>query len=118
MVRRARPLLPVVYDMYALSRPAVTLSRRPVARAMAGVITSFRSFDSAFVDTLRSTGSNPEAASLLIECHRPRPEKIEATKQRVNAVLPVGGFGQSACLRETLRKALGSSVKVMVAQNG
>ena len=45
-------------------------------------------------------------------------KQIEATQRHVKAVLLVGGFGQSAYLRETLRRALGSSVRVMVPQNG
>ncbi|KAL8784773.1 MAG: hypothetical protein Q9195_008909 [Heterodermia aff. obscurata] len=44
--------------------------------------------------------------------------QIEATQRDVKAILLVGGFGQSAYLRETLREALGRSVKVMVPQNG
>ena len=44
--------------------------------------------------------------------------QIQSTKRKVRAVLLVGGFGQSSYLRVSLRKALGSSIEVLVPQNG
>jgi len=44
--------------------------------------------------------------------------QIKATQKRVKAVLLVGGFGQSAYLRDCIREAVGSKVKVMQSPNG
>ncbi|CAD6588975.1 MAG: hypothetical protein ASARMPRED_003851 [Alectoria sarmentosa] len=43
---------------------------------------------------------------------------IRATRREITAVLLVGGFGRSGYLRESLRKELGSNIKVLVPQNG
>ena len=45
-------------------------------------------------------------------------DQIRATGRQVTAVLLVGGFGQSGYLRESMRKELGSNIKVLVPQNG
>ncbi|CAD6584316.1 MAG: hypothetical protein ASARMPREDX12_001622 [Alectoria sarmentosa] len=45
-------------------------------------------------------------------------DQIRATRREITAVLLVGGFGQSGYLRESLRKELGSNIKVLVPQNG
>ena len=44
--------------------------------------------------------------------------QIKSTKRKVKAVLLVGGFGQSAYLRESLKKAVGSSTEVLAPPNG
>ncbi len=44
--------------------------------------------------------------------------QIKATKTTIKAVLLVGGFGQSAYLRDCIRQALGSTVEVMQSPNG
>ena len=44
--------------------------------------------------------------------------QIEATQKKVKAVLMVGGFGQSAYLRESLRAAVDPGVEVMQPPNG
>ena len=44
--------------------------------------------------------------------------QIAATHKKVKAVLLVGGFGQSAYLREAVRAAVDSSVEVMQPPNG
>jgi molecular chaperone DnaK (HSP70) len=43
--------------------------------------------------------------------------QIRATNKNVNAVLLVGGFGQNNYLKESLRDALGGSVKVLQPVN-
>ena len=45
-------------------------------------------------------------------------DQIRATRREITAVLLVGGFGRSGYLRESLRKELGSNIKVLVPQNG
>lgn len=44
--------------------------------------------------------------------------QIKATHKPVKAVLLVGGFGQSAYLRDCIRKAVESDVEVMQSPNG
>ncbi|MCJ1473625.1 hypothetical protein MMC13_002276, partial [Lambiella insularis] len=44
--------------------------------------------------------------------------QISSTKRDVKAVLLVGGFGQSAYLRNSLRAALGPSTAVLAPPNG
>ncbi|KAL6715322.1 hypothetical protein ACLMJK_007587 [Lecanora helva] len=44
--------------------------------------------------------------------------QIEATQRNVTAILLVGGWGQNAYLRESLRQQLGADVKVMQPENG
>ena len=44
--------------------------------------------------------------------------QIAATNKRVNAVLLVGGFGQNAYLRETIRSNIDPSIEVMQPPNG
>ena len=44
--------------------------------------------------------------------------QIAATGKRVNAVLMVGGFGQNAYLRETIRSNIDPSIEVMQPPNG
>ena len=44
--------------------------------------------------------------------------QIRATKEPVKVVLLVGGFGQSAYLRDCVRGAVGSKVEVMQPPNG
>lgn len=44
-------------------------------------------------------------------------DQIKSTKQPVKAILMVGGFGQSAYLRDRVREAVGS-VEVMQSPNG
>lgn len=39
--------------------------------------------------------------------------QIAATYKQVRAVLLVGGFGQNACLRETIRAAIDPAIEVM-----
>ena len=43
--------------------------------------------------------------------------QITSTKREVKAVLLVGGFGESAYLRESLREAVGSKVEILVPPN-
>ena len=44
--------------------------------------------------------------------------QIASTRRTVKAGLLVGGFGQSAYLRESLRSAIGGHIKVMVPPYG
>ncbi|KAL9101421.1 MAG: hypothetical protein Q9163_003313 [Psora crenata] len=44
--------------------------------------------------------------------------QIAATQKKVKAVLLVGGFGQSAYLRETIRSSIDPSIEVMQPPNG
>ncbi|KAL9130078.1 MAG: hypothetical protein Q9217_001637 [Psora testacea] len=44
--------------------------------------------------------------------------QITATQKKVKAVLLVGGFGQSAYLRETIRSSIDTSIEVMQPPNG
>ena len=44
--------------------------------------------------------------------------QIKTTEKTVKAVLLVGGFGQSAYLRDCIRQAIGSNVEVMQSPNG
>ena len=44
--------------------------------------------------------------------------QIEATKKPIKAVLLVGGFGQSAYLRDRIRQAIGTKMEVMQSPNG
>lgn len=44
--------------------------------------------------------------------------QIAATNKKVKAVLMVGGFGQNAYLRETVRAAIDSNIEVMQPPNG
>ena len=44
--------------------------------------------------------------------------QIAATQKKVKAVLMVGGFGQSAYLRETVRAAIDPNIEVMQPPNG
>ena len=43
--------------------------------------------------------------------------QILSTKREVKAVLLVGGFGESAYLRASLRKAVGSRIEILVPPN-
>ncbi len=43
--------------------------------------------------------------------------QIKSTKREVKAVLLVGGFGESAYLRKSLRQAVGSKVEILVPPN-
>lgn len=43
--------------------------------------------------------------------------QITSTKREVKAVLLVGGFGESAYLRKSLRKAVGSQIEILVPPN-
>lgn len=43
--------------------------------------------------------------------------QISATKRKIKAVILVGGFGESAYLRKTLRAAVGSGIEILVAPN-
>ena len=44
--------------------------------------------------------------------------QIEATQKPIKAVLLVGGFGQSAYLRDRIRQEIGSKIEVMQSPNG
>ena len=44
--------------------------------------------------------------------------QITTAKKVVKAVLLVGGFGQSAYLRDRIRQAIGNNVEVMQSPNG
>ena len=44
--------------------------------------------------------------------------QIVATNKKVKAVLMVGGFGQSAYLRDAVRAAIGMNIEVMQPPNG
>lgn len=43
--------------------------------------------------------------------------QISSTKREVKAVLLVGGFGESAYLRKSLREAVGSKIEILVPPN-
>ena len=43
--------------------------------------------------------------------------QISSTEREVKAVLLVGGFGESAYLRASLRKAVGSRIEILVPPN-
>ena len=44
-------------------------------------------------------------------------DQISSTQREVKAVLLVGGFGESAYLRTSLRKAIGSEIEILVPPN-
>ena len=43
--------------------------------------------------------------------------QISSTKRKIKAVILVGGFGESAYLRKSLRAAVGSGIEILVAPN-